>query len=122
MFEKKFLQYLENNNLDIDLLIKKDKVEEDKFKATRTNSKLINSKTLSLMIVMFLPFPMNDGDIIFCIESNNGLVSQEDLCLTTESKCVNKYTCRNCKVSSLSLCVNNNIYKHGGQYIKKKEI
>lgn len=114
MFEQKFVNYLAQNNIDIDLLIKRNKEEEVKLGILKNNSICIDTKTLRPIKIRFLL--LQNGDI----EMNTNYKYEQEKCLLDLNKYINVYECENCKVSTMDLCNFNSIYKYNYIFVKKE--
>lgn len=118
MFEKKFLDFLVENNIDIDAIKRNNKVEIKKLNKIIRNCRLIDTKTLTILEEGSVE--LKDGCKLFHIKTNdNYLIYQKDICLLKLGVRIYPETCEECKVSSMRLCVCNNIYRQGGRYMKK---
>lgn len=115
MFEKKFINYLAQNNIDINSLIARNKEEYAKLEILKNNSIYIDTKTLMPIKIRFLV--LQNGDI----EMDANYKYEEEKCLLDLNKCINIYECENCKVSTLDLCNFNSIYKHNYIFANKGE-
>lgn len=119
MFEKKFIDFLMENNIDIDSIKRNNKVEIKKLNKIIRNCRLIDTKTLTTIEEGSVE--LKDGCTLFHIKtSDNYLIYQKDICLLRPSKGIYPEACEECKVSSMRLCVCNNIYRQGGRYVKRE--
>lgn len=120
MYEKKFLEFLTASNIDIDSIKRNNKIEIKKLKDIIKDSILIDTKTLATIEEDFVE--LKDGCTLFhIIGSDNYLIYQKDICLLKPQKGVYAKECEECKISSMRLCVCNNLYKQGVVMSRDKE-
>lgn len=120
MFEKKFIDFLAQNNIDKDLMILDDKKEEMKFKIAVSNNTIVNTKTL--MPVKKRSIELKNGDFVVYLKQNNSIADNiflDDICFKFPDSIINIHVCENCDLSSMSLCIYNSMYKYSCILVKK---
>lgn len=120
MFEKKFIDLLTENDIDIGLLIKRDEAEEDKFSAMMSNSVTIDTKTLSPIKIQCVRH--ENENLFVMMKTNDKAFPQDYACLIKHTKRMNLIVCAQCNKSTMDLCITNSIYKNNGMLVVKKEV
>lgn len=118
MFEKKFTAFLIENDIDIDLLIKKDETELRRLEYIIAKCDMINIKTL---------MPHNELEVVIVDDIDAFLYFKSSFlrkvsCIKDDKEFMTYDNCENCKVSTSELCAFNGVYKTDGIIIKRTEI
>lgn len=116
MFEQKLIDFLLENNIDIDLVIDKDKKENRKLEQLIYCCKLINVKTLSSY--HDLSFKKNKGKIVLYFISMRIRLS---FCIRKDKLFMSYSNCSECNLSTQLLCALNAVYKTNGIIIKESK-
>lgn len=118
MYDKRLIDYLINNNIDINLMIKRNEQELAKFEALRQNSMLIDTRTLKPVDLSFMKG--KDSNSMYIVNNSDKLFLLKEFCLKLSSDNMVDCICNTCKESNMMLCIYNNLYKRGSIFVKKE--
>lgn len=118
MYEKRFNDFLLENDIDKDLIIAKNQEEYKKLVCVIKECNLFNIKTLMPYEEMKIQILKDNMTLYFKVRNSKSL--RDKACVKKEDKKrMSQLNCNNCKISTLELCAFNSVYKTNGIIIKK---
>lgn len=114
-YEQKFIDFLLENNIDIDLIIAGNKEEYFKLSNLIKECKFINIKTLMPYTDLKVDKTSDDINLI-----HKSISLRKRACMKEDKVMLTEINCRGCGISTIELCAFNGVYKTDG-IIKKGE-